>query len=707
MMSVSVLALAAAGLPRPVPTQPPSNFDSLNKVLENLELAPPDMKLSIHNGTVALRSVHCSGFSLGDLSLPAAPLSGGGSEAAVVLSKMNLSCSADIDEAIPPLPSAKNNSITFAASLDVELIAALLPSAPGSSAAPTNVSLEGCSAAMPALTAHCKPVLSPLCVFINTALPGIVKALLNTTVCTVLRKEVAPAGKIGSLVNEVGGLLAVLAESPEPKELKPKETERYLKPFDSELAKWSKHGKLARLAGLVDFMPTKMIDFVIWVVTRGGRLNIPLNVAVPVQLPLDAGNLTVGITSLKMTGLNQFKTLRPAKLESAFTWRSKIAIKKASVTVGVKVALSPGSTIKGLPKDAEVDLQVHVPVTDLSVDLSAIVAFNETRLCGLNTKAVLSSGQCLVWPIAHAASAAGPVSGLNVTYLDLSLGDVSTSVVGLGPGIDNVIEGALEEFSLAYKPALLAALPRGLSTILQSVMNTEIYKEVGKMQEEGSCSAVSEAPQASRVCVVNNAWFLMKYGVHGCESGMSSASSGMFGTGKHRCMELSGIQNVSDGETVRVALNAVAGRREMADTAVRYQPNSNVATYTCRGISLDYKCKLQSVMPISGSMPEVSKVCVTNDALFYLRWEAKDRKNGKTSASSGRYGAHHTRCIDLSTIPGVAEGDEVEGTVHAVMGKRKSLSTRVVYKNTTHGATFVCRGASLWYHCDLLVTEMA
>eukprot|EP01062_Namystynia_karyoxenos_P083840 TRINITY_DN973_c0_g1_i3.p1 TRINITY_DN973_c0_g1~~TRINITY_DN973_c0_g1_i3.p1 ORF type:complete len:704 (+),score=278.46 TRINITY_DN973_c0_g1_i3:82-2193(+) len=700
-MAAVLATLALAGLPFPFPTQPPAAFDSLNRILAPVRFTPPDMTLNISKGTLTLQQIDCANISLGDLSLPSAPLSGGGSEAALVLSKLALACQAVISEAIPPLPTAKGDKIDFSILADASLEFSIHPTSNATGALPSQLSLERCSVTMPNITAVCTPKLSPLCLFINGALPGIVKAVLNTTVCTALGKQVAPAAK----VNQYLGLIALLLEQwalPVPA-VSVADGESYLQPYSSELATWSMHGKFARLGRLIDFVPSWIINLVIDHFFHHGKAVVPLNVSIPLQLPAGLGKATLALDALDVDGINSFTTLKPLKLESGFTWRAQLALKHLSVTAGAKLTLEAGSSVHGLPPGGAMDVQVSIPLEKVAVDLSVVVAMNSTRLCELSGQKQTSSLPCMLWPVAHAARGNTVMSGLNITHLSVSIGDLGLSVSGLGAGLDAVVNGAVAEVMTTYKAPLLKALPNGISDTLKDLADSAAYKAIVKEQQEHPCGVTAAAPAVSRVCVLNHAGFVMNWKFRDCASGAESPSSGNYPIMQKRCLEVTGVPNATAGSVIRVVTDAAGGKRQVTAEALRYAPDSNEAVYTCRGTTLDYKCTLQSLTPVSpGTPPKVSKVCVANDAGFVLRWHATDRRTGGASSDSGDYPVDQTRCIDLGPIPGVKEGDSVDATVKAVLGKTKDVATPVIYSNSSYGATFTCRGTTLSYHCNLL-----
>eukprot|EP01062_Namystynia_karyoxenos_P083841 TRINITY_DN973_c0_g2_i1.p1 TRINITY_DN973_c0_g2~~TRINITY_DN973_c0_g2_i1.p1 ORF type:complete len:725 (+),score=241.63 TRINITY_DN973_c0_g2_i1:81-2177(+) len=698
-MAAALSALALAGLPWPVPTQPPSAFDSLNRLLAPLRLTPPDINVTKGDLSVALKQIECANISLGDLSLPSAPLSGGGSEAAVVLSNLSLSCQAVLTEDWSPLPAAKGDKVAFNATLDALLEFAMRPSANDSAKVPSVLGLERCSVGLPVLDMSCAPKIHPICLAINSGgFAAEVRAAANLTVCAALKVAGKPAETVLRLVAE---LLEQWAD-PVPS-VSVAASEAYLAPYRSQIATWSRHGKFARLGRMVDMTPARVIDLMASILFRHGKVTVPINASIPLRLPAGLGNATLTLGTVEVGGVDSFTTLKPFDLESGLTWRMRAAMKRLSIAARARLTLAEGSTVHGLPPGGALTLQVSIPTKGVSVDASVIVALNSSRLCELDAGGAQPNASipCAAWPIVSAAGPNTIVSGLNVTRLSVSLADLDMTVSGLGAGLDGVVNGAIAEVLTTYKPALLRALPNGLSEAVKDAADEAAYYAVAREQRRHPCADGAGAPAVSRVCVLNQVLGAISWRFRDCGAGAESKGSGDFVTGGKRCMDVGSL--TPPGGVVRVLTDAVLGKRQLAAEALRSDPAAaSEAVYSCRGVSLDYKCKLDSVTPTGGAL-KVSKICVANDAAFVLKWHATDRRTKAATPSSGDYATDQTRCMELSTIPGVAEGDAVEATVHAVLGRSKAVSAAVTYAPNGLGATFVCRGVALLFRCELLV----
>eukprot|EP00756_Hemistasia_phaeocysticola_P016368 Hpha_TRINITY_DN15471_c5_g15::TRINITY_DN15471_c5_g15_i1::g.176772::m.176772 len=693
---IAVLAVGSrAGLPDPVgPLEPPAAFDGLNSALQGVNIVIPNETVKVGPlGNVTLNNFVCSNLSLSDLSIPAARDSSGGAEFAVVLSRLHVTCNGVVVEGKKPLDI--NLDLTLNATLEADVVPAV------NHTVPSQIVWRKCSTLLPAVNLSCTPHTAQ-CRLIEGLLPYL-SPIVNLTACKYLESESSPTSKVGEYVELAAALLESWEVTRNPI-VSPEDAEAYLAPWKSQIAGFSKNNKIVRIGKLIDFFPAKVIDWILSLFLKHGTYTVKLEKPIHIPLPLSMGNLTLMIESLEITGLNKFTTIKPLQLGGDYTWKTAFAMKEAGLILSVSVQFDEAAAeaVRG----KKYPMQLSIPLTDISLDMSTIIAFNVTRMCDL-VPDILSSYQCTLWSLVHTKSTTGKsVSGLNITNLEVSVGGWSVAVTGLGQGLDDAIKGAMTELELVFGGGLRRALPLGLSYTMRGILDRVIYDELLKIDAEDACPAGQDAPAlgVSRVCVMNEAAFVMNFGVHSCDSGATSPSSGDYAFDKHRCIEVSSIPNVTEGQILRLATDAVLGKRELAAPALRYEKDSNVATFTCRGTTFDYRCKLQSYTPVSpGKLAEVGQICVTNGAAFVMHWAAVDPKTGDTSASSGNYAIDQTRCIDLGSIPGVQQGDQVQAHVKAVLGRSKVASTPVVYKKNGLGATFVCKGTTLFYKCEMLV----
>ena len=117
----------------------------------------------------------------------------------------------------------------------------------------------------------------------------------------------------------------------------------------------------------------------------------------------------------------------------------------------------------------------------------------------------------------------------------------------------------------------------------------------------------------------------------------------------------------------------------------------------------DCNPKNGSFTTLGGYAPvTVGKICVTNAAGFVLHFDLKDMDTDSISQDSGDYPIDQTKCLSMSDLANVAEGDLILCRVHAVAGESKDCMDAVRFSaNSTETASFNCRGTTLDYSCNL------
>jgi len=209
----------------------------------------------------------------------------------------------------------------------------------------------------------------------------------------------------------------------------------------------------------------------------------------------------------------------------------------------------------------------------------------------------------------------------------------------------------------------------------------------------------------SRVCISNNAAFVLKWLSQDCPAHFVSASTKGYDVDQSRCIDMTeAFPDAVEGDILRVETHAVAGLHHIIEPALRYVPNSNAAGFECSGTTLDYHCDLVSVAPIDPSvMPQVSQVCIMNHAGFVMWYEVENQRTGSWVDHTKHYPINQKKCINLANTDGIMEGDEFKTKVHAIAGKKNYVDRDLVYSDNGLTATYDCKGTTLNYHCRLLV----
>jgi hypothetical protein len=102
-----------------------------------------------------------------------------------------------------------------------------------------------------------------------------------------------------------------------------------------------------------------------------------------------------------------------------------------------------------------------------------------------------------------------------------------------------------------------------------------------------------QIPSVSKVCVTNDAGFVLDWYLQDLLSNAKSESTDNYPIDQTKCLELSTIPNVAIGDVVMCSVHADAGVTHFCSSAVKYiNGTEQTATFTCTGTTLDYSCHL-------------------------------------------------------------------------------------------------------------------
>jgi len=257
-----------------------------------------------------------------------------------------------------------------------------------------------------------------------------------------------------------------------------------------------------------------------------------------------------------------------------------------------------------------------------------------------------------------------------------------------------------------YKQGILEHMSDRVSDKVLKAANTALFQEIQAVHKFYPCSIdkLVPVPEASRVCFSNNAAFAMKWGYSNCPLHEVSIPSEPFPIGKSTCMDVQDIwPDAEEGQVLRATTMAIAGIHEVIDPAIRFKPNSNVAAFQCDGTTLLYNCKLISVAPEDSNTPiPASRICVSNQAAFVLHFDAQNLRTEKWVGKTTDYPVTQKRCLDVASMDDIGEGDTFKTKVHAVAGKDLELPRVVEFSKSGYDVTFVCKGTTLNYKCDVI-----
>jgi len=484
------------------------------------------------------------------------------------------------------------------------------------------------------------------------------------------------------------------------------ENERYLEPYLNDLVDY-RESEVAKqyimLAELVDALPTFIVDTFIPLLIPGSTLTIPVNLEITYEIPGSVPlPLKINVKNVTLKDLNSFKKLIPLKLvdDGKFTWHSLIEMDKLDIDVA--------ATLEVLGQ--KLDVNISMPLTNPSIDMTAIVAFDRSKLCSVWGDVMTSSLECAAWALSNYES--DGVSGVNMTALTISLSDFDFQMKLVGvdsPALQSLLD-QIQDSLLEVKPTIISNLPGNISQSIRSLANDAFLHSIPKFQRDSPCEADPEvAPSdiinVSRVCISNNAAFELKWLTHDCPAHFVSSSTSGYDVDQTRCMDMTeAFPGAVEGEILRVQTRAVAGLHHIIEPALRYVPNSNAAGFECSGATLTYHCDVVSVAPIDPSaLPRVSQVCIMNHAGFVMWYEMENQRTASWVDHTGHYPINQKKCINLGDTDGVTEGDQFKTKVHAILGKENYVDRDLLYSDNGLTATYDCTGTTLSYHCKLLV----
>ena len=153
-------------------------------------------------------------------------------------------------------------------------------------------------------------------------------------------------------------------------------------------------------------------------------------------------------------------------------------------------------------------------------------------------------------------------------------------------------------------------------------------------------TAGDKANRAKRVCVNNNAAFNLHWKFVNQNSGNESPDSGSYPINQSRCLDITNVPNVNNGDFLNVKVSAIAGLTKNLDTGVIYDPNAGTAVYQCSGATLTYSCKLQTpglmTMPAAPAAMSFDQLDMDEFILMNLKAQANAQKKAAVAAAKQR-----------------------------------------------------------------------
>merc|ERR1712048_678010 len=205
-------------------------------------------------------------------------------------------------------------------------------------------------------------------------------------------------------------------------------------------------------------------------------------------------------------------------------------------------------------------------------------------MCDVWGHVLESSLNCAAWPLF--VQPEDKVSGVNFTSMVLHASDFTLDdmkIDGLPFGLGDKVSAFLNKVITDKKPDILAHISDSVSEQARQASTSGMLAELPLLHKYYPCSIDELKPKhvdVSTVCFTNNAAFAMKWGYANCPTHEVSQSTKAFPVDTHKCMHVSDLwPDAKDGQILRTQVEAIAGIHEIIDPALRYKPNSNIASF--------------------------------------------------------------------------------------------------------------------------------
>ena len=101
------------------------------------------------------------------------------------------------------------------------------------------------------------------------------------------------------------------------------------------------------------------------------------------------------------------------------------------------------------------------------------------------------------------------------------------------------------------------------------------------------------AVKASKVCVDNDAGFVLDFWFDDLVTGTKSAPTDTYPIDQYKCLSIAdALPATTEGDLIMTYVKAIAGTTRSVDTAIDFDSSAPTVTFTCTGTTLDYSCKL-------------------------------------------------------------------------------------------------------------------
>merc|ERR1712032_97142 len=108
-----------------------------------------------------------------------------------------------------------------------------------------------------------------------------------------------------------------------------------------------------------------------------------------------------------------------------------------------------------------------------------------------------------------------------------------------------------------------------------------------------AAAQAGSAIPASKVCINNDAGFVMYFYFDDIVSGAKSADTDHYPIDQEKCLDIAtALPQAQENDVILTYVKAILGATQTVGSAIVYHPDAPVASYTCTGTTFDYSCKL-------------------------------------------------------------------------------------------------------------------
>jgi len=109
-------------------------------------------------------------------------------------------------------------------------------------------------------------------------------------------------------------------------------------------------------------------------------------------------------------------------------------------------------------------------------------------------------------------------------------------------------------------------------------------------------------PEASKVCVINQAGFDMFFSLFDERSSRSSNSSYTYPVNQQECLSMKYIPDLQEGDEIKIVVQAVGANQKAANRKVVYKDNGLPVAFQCKGAVYDYDCDILTSPTLSSGV---------------------------------------------------------------------------------------------------------